>query len=40
MASWELDQALAEQIGLGDNVAKDLVFLIEKEQCTLPFIAR
>jgi len=37
---WTVEQALSDQVNLDRNVCENLVNLIEKEQCTLPFIAR
>ncbi|KAF6021113.1 SRBD1 [Bugula neritina] len=37
---WTVEQALSDQVNLDRNICENLVNLIEKEQCTLPFIAR
>ena len=39
-AAWTLDEALADEVNLDRKVCNDLVNMIDKEQCTLPFIAR
>ena len=39
-AAWTLDEALADEVNLDRKVCNDLVTMIDKEQCTLPFIAR
>lgn len=39
-AAWSLDEALADEVNLDPRVCNKLVNMIDKEQCTLPFIAR
>ena len=39
-AAWSLDEALADEVDLDKGLCKNLVRMIDKEQCTLPFIAR
>ncbi|XP_067943481.1 S1 RNA-binding domain-containing protein 1-like [Watersipora subatra] len=37
---WSLEEALSDEVDLDKRLCSNLVEMIEKEQCTLPFIAR
>lgn len=39
-STWSLNEALSDEVNLDLRICDNLVNLIDKDQCTLPFIAR